>query len=91
MSASFPMIFYFWPSMLTFLLCGILQSLEWTSPIAIGWWALGGIAVASGMALRFPDFGSFSFGVMVSASATGGFVSSVFIYFQIKRLFRIIS
>ena len=38
--ASFPMIIYFWPSMLTFLVCGILQALQWASPGALGWWAI---------------------------------------------------
>lgn len=39
--ASFPMIIYFWPAMLTFLACGVLQNLEWASPATLGWLAIG--------------------------------------------------
>lgn len=39
--ASFPMIIYFWPAMLIFLICGILQSLGWASSETLGWWAVG--------------------------------------------------
>ena len=39
--ASFPLIFYFWPTMLTFFTCGLLQNLEWASPVTLGWWTLG--------------------------------------------------
>ena len=35
------MIIYFWPAMLIFLICGILQSLGWASPETLGWWAVG--------------------------------------------------
>lgn len=38
--ASFPMIIYFWPSMLIFLACGVLQQLGWTAEGTLGWWAL---------------------------------------------------
>ncbi len=39
--ASFPMIIYFWPAMLTFLACGVLQHLEWASESTLGWVAIG--------------------------------------------------
>jgi hypothetical protein len=37
--ASFPMIIYFWPSMITFLLCGVLQWATHISPSMLGWMA----------------------------------------------------
>jgi len=42
--ASFPMIIYFWPSLLAFLLCGILQSLGWASEGTLGWVATCSLA-----------------------------------------------
>ncbi len=39
--ASFPMIIYFWPAMLTFLACGVLQKLEWAPEPILGWFAIG--------------------------------------------------
>ncbi len=39
--ASFPMIIYFWPAMLVFLICGTLQSFGWAAPGTLGWWATG--------------------------------------------------
>ena len=39
--ASFPMIIYFWPTMLTMLICGLVQHFTEASPAAIGWWATG--------------------------------------------------
>lgn len=41
--ASFPMIIYFWPSMIVFLICGILQSAN-VSPDLLGPWATGALA-----------------------------------------------
>ena len=35
--ASFPMIIYFWPSLLAFLFCGILQSAGWAPEGTLGW------------------------------------------------------
>lgn len=35
--ASFPMIIYFWPTMLTFLVCGLIQSLHEQPSITLGW------------------------------------------------------
>ena len=35
--ASFPMIIYFWPAMITFLVCGILQSFEAAPSVTLGW------------------------------------------------------
>jgi hypothetical protein len=39
--ASFPMIIYFWPTLLAFLICGILQSLggDGAQSVTLGWWA----------------------------------------------------
>lgn len=39
--ASFPMIIYFWPAMVTFLICGIVQSLGGEHSITLGWIATG--------------------------------------------------
>ncbi len=41
--ASFPMILYFWPTLLTFIMCASLQGLEWASPSFLGWWALSAL------------------------------------------------
>jgi hypothetical protein len=44
--ASFPMIIYFWPAIITFMICGILQAMgdgEHLSP-TLGWWATGSLA-----------------------------------------------
>ena len=39
--ASFPMILYVWPTLLAFLICGILQSLggDGAQSVTLGWWA----------------------------------------------------
>jgi len=42
--ASFPMIIYFWPTMIAFLLCGLLQSLGWVSHNTLGWFAITALA-----------------------------------------------
>ncbi|MEM9382905.1 MAG: hypothetical protein AAGB93_23340 [Planctomycetota bacterium] len=43
--ASFPMIIYFWPTLVTFLVCGILQAIGSGEPSgALGWWATGALA-----------------------------------------------
>ena len=42
--ASFPMILYFWPTLLTFLMCAGLQGLGWAAPGFLGWWALSALA-----------------------------------------------
>jgi len=39
--ASFPMIIYFWPAMLAFLVCGVLQSATSIDPGSLGLWATG--------------------------------------------------
>lgn len=39
--ASFPMIIYFWPSLLAMLLCGMAQGLTGITPNAIGWVGVG--------------------------------------------------
>lgn len=39
--ASFPMIVYFWPSMFTLLLCGVLQSMTSVAPTTLGLVAVG--------------------------------------------------
>jgi hypothetical protein len=43
--ASFPVIFYFWPSMLSFLGFGLLQALGWVAPTTVGWWVYGTFAL----------------------------------------------
>ncbi|MEZ6017405.1 MAG: hypothetical protein R3F49_19990 [Planctomycetota bacterium] len=42
--ASFPMIIYFWPAMVAFLMCGILQGLGWGSPGTLGWISISALA-----------------------------------------------
>lgn len=44
--ASFPMIIYFWPSLVVFMMCGILQAMgaEGHLSPALGWWATGALA-----------------------------------------------
>jgi len=37
--ASFPMIIYFWPTMVFFLLCAVVQGLDVVAPTTIGLWA----------------------------------------------------
>lgn len=39
--ASFPMIIYFWPSMITMLVCGLFARFTETDPVTLGWWAVG--------------------------------------------------
>ena len=43
--ASFPMIIYFWPTLLAFLLCGVIQSFgdEAAQSVTLGWWATGAL------------------------------------------------
>ncbi len=38
--ASFPMILYFWPTLIAFLTCGFLQGLDWAPAKTLGWVAL---------------------------------------------------
>ena len=43
--ASFPMIIYFWPSLVAFLTCGIIQAFGSGDPSGtLGWWATGALA-----------------------------------------------
>ena len=42
--ASFPMIIYFWPSMVAFLLCGLFQMWGWGAETTLGWVATGALA-----------------------------------------------
>ncbi|MEM1451965.1 MAG: hypothetical protein AAF957_15670 [Planctomycetota bacterium] len=43
--ASFPMIIYFWPTLVTFFVCGIIQGISSGEPSgALGWWATGALA-----------------------------------------------
>jgi len=44
--ASFPMIIYFWPTLVVFMICGILQAIaKEPQPLtALGWWATGALA-----------------------------------------------
>jgi len=51
------------------------------------WWSGGGAIVATGMLLRFEEFSGFQASVMTLAAATGGFVSSVFMFFVVKHRF----
>ena len=43
--ASFPMIIYFWPTLVAFLVCGLLQSLGSgeAQSVTLGWWATGAL------------------------------------------------
>ncbi len=42
--ASFPMIIYFWPSIVVLLLAGCFQSWGWTSDVTAGWWVTASLA-----------------------------------------------
>ncbi len=42
--ASFPMIIYFWPAMVTFLVCGLVQSFGDAPSVTLGWIALAAFA-----------------------------------------------
>ena len=50
------------------------------------WWTLGGVLVAAGMRIFHETFGAFPAFVMVAASASGGFLMTIFHYFAIKRV-----
>ncbi|MCZ6464856.1 MAG: methyl-accepting chemotaxis protein [Proteobacteria bacterium] len=50
----------------------------------IVWWSLGGVLVASAMWLRFDSFQALPWAVMSLAAASGGFVTSIFMYFVFK-------
>ena len=43
--ASFPMIIYFWPTLLAFLVCGLVQSIgsAEAQSVTLGWWATGAL------------------------------------------------
>ena len=43
--ASFPMIIYFWPTILAMLLCGTMQAVTSVEPSAIGWWGVGALCL----------------------------------------------
>jgi len=42
--ASFPLILYFWPTLLAFMGCAGLQALNWAAPTSLGWFALSALA-----------------------------------------------
>jgi hypothetical protein len=42
--ASFPLILYFWPTLITFVACACLQGLGWVAPATLGWWGLCALA-----------------------------------------------
>ncbi len=42
--AEFPMIIYFWPALVAFLTCGIIQSFGDVQSSTLGWWATGALA-----------------------------------------------
>ena len=50
------------------------------------WWILGGVLVGAGMKLRYETLTAFSVLVMVAGATSGGFVSTVFNFFQVKRV-----
>ncbi len=55
--------------------------------VGLFWWPVGGVIVAAGMSLRFESFTLFSAVEMVIAAASGGFVTTTFLYFVHKRVF----
>ena len=55
--------------------------------IGWGWWVLGGALVATAMRVAHDDFRLFSGVVMVAASASGGLVQVIFLYFVLRRRF----
>jgi hypothetical protein len=50
------------------------------------WWILGGVLVGAGMKLRYETLTTFSALVMVAGATSGGFVSTVFHFFLVKRV-----
>jgi methyl-accepting chemotaxis protein len=51
-----------------------------------GWWAIGGVIVATPMKLWFPGYSWLSWTVMLAAALSGGLVSMIFCFFLLKRL-----
>ena len=49
------------------------------------WWLLGGFFVSGGMLLRYQTFTFFAGSMMFLGAVTGGFVTSVFMYYALKR------
>lgn len=68
--ASFPMIIYFWPAMLTFLVCGSLQGLGWANPGTLGWWAV--IAFGLNLMVIVTDLDQKKFVILMLVLAIGG-------------------
>jgi methyl-accepting chemotaxis protein len=52
----------------------------------LGWWALGGAAVAAGMWLRHPGFGSFEASVVLAGTVSGAFITDMVYFLTIKRV-----
>ncbi len=55
--------------------------------IGWAWWVAGGALVATAMRVAHEDFRLFSGVVMVAASASGGLVQVIFLYFVLRRRF----
>lgn len=76
--ASFPMIIYFWPSMIAFLVCGVIQMIS-GGPFAeggeflgstLGWWATG--ALAFNLMIIVTDLDQKKFVILILLLILGG-------------------
>lgn len=68
--ASFPMIIYFWPTMIAFLMCGVFQSFGWWSPGALGWVAV--LALAFNLMVIVTDLDQKKFVIVLLLLMAGG-------------------
>ncbi len=72
--ASFPMIVYFWPSMIVLLVCGTLQAAGLSSP-ALGWWAT--IVLSFNLMVIVTDLDQKKFLITVLVLAVGGLAAYI--------------
>lgn len=70
--ASFPLILYFWPTLLTFLACAGLQGLDWAAPTTLGWWGLSALAFNLLVLVTNLDQKKFLIAVLASPSQASG-------------------
>jgi hypothetical protein len=61
--ASFPMIIYFWPTMIAFLMCGLFQSFGWWTEGALGWIAV--LALAFNLMVIVTDLDQKKFAIVM--------------------------
>ena len=86
--ASFPKVIYFWPCLILFPICALLQMLTDIDPASIGWWVIGGFAFNFLVVVR--DFDQKKFVILVLVIATmllGGWIVNLKGLDYIKNLF----